>query len=159
LTRILETTLNHLRDTTFHIEVQTDYDDTIDERILVYSVLIKRKIKKPKVKTLLINLAPNPKCQLLGKRDFGNIKIEYEVRNLWEQSYEEVKRHHLTGLLPFTPPLKGAGKAEILEASVNSSKQKFQTLTNKLKCFFYWLFWLVENIIRPVFNYFHRQRL
>ena len=117
LTLILETTLNHLRDTTFHIEVQTDYDDTIDERILVYGVLIKHKTKKPLVKTLLINLDPDPKCQLLGKRDFGSIKIEYEVRNLWEQSYQEVKRHHLTGLLPFTPYLKDAGKAEIREAS------------------------------------------
>ncbi len=117
LTLILETTLNQLRDTTFHIEVQTDYDDTIDERILVYSVLIKHKTKKPKVKTLLLNLDQNPKCQLLGKRDFGNIKLEYEVRNLWEQSYEEVKQQHLTGLLPFTPYLKGADKAEIREAS------------------------------------------
>jgi hypothetical protein len=119
LTLILETTLNHLRDTTFHIEVQTDYDDTIDDRILVYGVLIKHKTKKPKVKTLLLNLDPNPKCQLLGKRDFGSLKIEYEVRNLWEQSYQEVKRHHLTGLLPFTPYLKDAGKVEIREASVN----------------------------------------
>jgi hypothetical protein len=117
LTLIIETTLDKLKETTFHIEVQTSYDDTIDERILVYNVLIKHKTQKPKVKTLLINLDPDPKCQLLGKKNFGTITIEYDVKNLWEQSYEEVKQQKLTGLLPFTPYLKGGGKAEIREAS------------------------------------------
>lgn len=117
LTLIIETTLDKLRETTFHIEVQTSYDDTIDERILVYNVLIKHKTQKPKVKTLLINLDPDPRCQLLGKKNFGTITIQYDIKNLWEQSYEEVKQQKLTGLLPFTPYLKGGGKAEIREAS------------------------------------------
>jgi hypothetical protein len=117
LTLILETGIDKFRDTAFHIEVQTSYDDTVDNRLLVYGVLIMRKTKKPKVKTLLINLDPDTRCQLLGYHDFGMIKIEYEVINLWEQSYEEIKEKELLGLLPFTPYLKGAGKPEIREAS------------------------------------------
>jgi hypothetical protein len=115
LTLILETEIDKLRDTAFHMEVQTSYDDTIDKRVLVYNVLIRQKTKKAKVKTLLINLDPDTICQLLGHQDFGTVKIDYKVTNLWEQSYEEIKP--LLGLLPFTPYLKGGGKPEIREAS------------------------------------------
>ena len=117
LTLIIETNLPQLRDTMFHIEVQTSYDDTIDDRLLIYDVLIKHKTQKPKVKTLLINLDSNPNCRLLGSKDFGSIKLQYEVKNLWEQSYQEVKQKGLLGLLPFTPYLKGAKLPEIREAS------------------------------------------
>ncbi|MDM8559045.1 hypothetical protein [Candidatus Parabeggiatoa sp. HSG14] len=117
LTLLVETDIDKLRDTVFHIEVQTSYDETIDERILVYNVLIKHKTKTPKVKTLLLNLDPNPNSQLLGNHDFGTINIQYEVKNLWEQSYQEIKQKGLIGLLPFTPYLKGGKQAEIREAS------------------------------------------
>jgi hypothetical protein len=117
LTLLIETDIDKLRDTVFHIEVQTSYDETIDERILVYNVLIKHKIKTPNVKTLLINLDPNPNSKLLGNHDFGTVKIQYDVKNLWEQSYQEIKQKGLIGLLPFTPYLKGGKQAEIREAS------------------------------------------
>ncbi len=117
LTLLIETDIDKLRDTVYHIEVQTAYDDTIDERILIYNVLIKNKTKRPKVKTLLINLDQNPNSQLLGHQDFGTVKIQYEVKNLWEQSYQEIKQKGLIGLLPFTPYLKGGKQAEIREAS------------------------------------------
>ncbi|MCK5523553.1 MAG: hypothetical protein KAI83_10510 [Thiomargarita sp.] len=117
LTLLIETDIDKLRDTVFHIEVQTSYDETIDERILIYNVLIKNKTKRAKVKTLLINLDQNPNCKLLGKHDFGTVKIQYEVKNLWEQSYQEIKEKGLIGLLPFTPYLAGGKQPEILEAS------------------------------------------
>jgi uncharacterized membrane-anchored protein YjiN (DUF445 family) len=66
---------------------------------------------------LLINLDPDSKCQLLGHQNFGTIQINYEVKNLWDISYEDVKQQELLGLLPFTPYLKGSGQSEILEAS------------------------------------------
>jgi hypothetical protein len=84
LTLIIDTDLPQLRDTMFHIEVQTRYDDSIDDRLLIYDVLIKHKTQKPKVKTLLINLDSNEKCRSLGSKDFGSIKLQYEVRNLSE---------------------------------------------------------------------------
>jgi preprotein translocase subunit SecB len=117
LSLIIETSIKKLKDTVFHIEVQTSYDETIDERILDYNFLIKRKTKKKKVKTLLINLDPNTKSQQLGNNNFGTVRIKYEVKNLWELSYEEIKQKGLLGLLPFTPYLKGSGQPEILEAS------------------------------------------
>ena len=117
LTLIIDTNLPQLKDTLFHIEVQTAYDDTINDRLLIYNVLIKHKTQKPKVKSLLINLDSNPNCRLLGSQDFGSLKLQYEVINLWEQSYEEVKQKGLLGLLPFTPYLKGAKQPEIREAS------------------------------------------
>jgi len=117
LTLIIDTSIKRLKDTVFHIEVQTSYDDTIDERILDYNFLIKRKTKKKKVKTLLINLDPESKSQPLGSNNFGTVRIKYEVKNLWELSYEEIKQKELLGLLPFTPYLKGSGRPEILEAS------------------------------------------
>jgi hypothetical protein len=117
LTLIVETDIDKLRDTVFHIEVQTSYDETIEDRILVYNVLIKNKTKTPKVKTLLLNLDPNPNSQLLGSQDFGTVKLQYEVKNLWEQSYQEIKQKGLIGLLPFTPYLAGGKQPEIREAS------------------------------------------
>jgi len=117
LTLIVETDIDRLRDTVFHIEVQTSYDKTIDERILIYNVLIKQKTKSPKIKTLLLNLDPNPNSRLLGSHDFGTVKIQYEVKNLWEQSYQEIKQKGLIGLLPFTPYLNGGKQPEIWEAS------------------------------------------
>jgi transposase len=123
LTLLIEPDIDELRDTVFHIEVQTSYDDTIDERILIYNVLIKHKTKASKVKTLLINLDQNPNCQLLGQHDFGTIKIQYEVKNLWEQRYQDIKQQGLIGLLPFTPYLKGGGPAEIQEASEILTKE------------------------------------
>jgi len=117
LTLIVETDIDKLRDTVFHIEVQTSYDETIDERIFIYNALIQHKTKIPKIKTLLINLDQNPNSQLLGSHDFGTVKIQYEVKNLWEQSYQEIKQKGLIGLLPFTPYLAGGKQAEIREAS------------------------------------------
>ena len=117
LTLIVETDIDKLRDTVFHIEVQTSYDKTIDDRIFIYNALIKNKTKRPKIKTLLINLDPNPNSKLLGSHDFGTVKIQYEVKNLWEQSYQEIKRKGLIGLLPFTPYLAGGKQPEIREAS------------------------------------------
>ncbi|OAD22945.1 hypothetical protein THIOM_001234 [Candidatus Thiomargarita nelsonii] len=61
LSLIIDTEIERLKDTVFHIEVQTSYDETIGERILVYDVLIMRKTKKKRVKTLLINLDPDSK--------------------------------------------------------------------------------------------------
>lgn len=103
LSLIIETKINKLKDTAFHIEIQTAYDETIDERILVYNVLIMQKTKLPKVKTMLINLDPDTRSQLLGSKDFGTVKVKYEVKNLWEQGYEDIKHKGLVGLLPFTP--------------------------------------------------------
>ncbi len=117
LSLIIETKIIKLKDTAFHIEVQTAYDDTIDERILDYNFLIKRKTKKPKVKTLLINLDPDDKSQHLGHRNFGTINLKYDVINLWEQDYQEIKQKGRLGLLPLTPYLKGSGRDEIAEAS------------------------------------------
>jgi len=117
LTLIVETDIDRLRNTVFHIEVQTSYDKTIDERIFIYNALIKQKTKSPKIKTLLLNLDPNPNSQWLGSHDFGSVKLQYEVKNLWEQSYQEIKRKGLIGLLPFTPYLKGGKQPEIREAS------------------------------------------
>ena len=117
LTLIVETDIDKLRDTVFHIEVQTSYDKTIDERLLLYDVLIQNKTKRSKVKTLLINLDPNPNSRLLGSHDFGSFKFQYEVKNLWEQSYQEIKQKGLIGLLPFTPYLAGGKQPEIREAS------------------------------------------
>jgi hypothetical protein len=117
LTLLVETDIDKLRDTVFHIEVQTSYDETIDDRIFIYNALIKHKTQKPKVKTLLLNLDPNPNCQRLGNHDFGTVKIQYEVKNLWEQSYQEIKQKGLIGLLPFTPYLAGGKQPEIREAS------------------------------------------
>jgi urease gamma subunit len=117
LSLIIDTEIKKFKDTVFHIEVQTSYDETMDERILDYNFLIKRKTKKKKVKSLLINLDPDSKCQLLGHQNFGTVQINYEVKNLWDISYEDVKQQELLGLLPFTPYLKGSGQSEILEAS------------------------------------------
>jgi hypothetical protein len=115
LSLIIDSNLPKLKDTVFHIEVQTAYESNIDERILVYEVLILHKTKKKRVKTLLINLDPTTKTQQLGRHDFGSVKIQYQVKNLWEQEYEELKQR--VGLLPFTPYLKGGGQQQIKEAS------------------------------------------
>ena len=117
LSLIIETNLSRLKDTAFHIEIQTAYDETMDERILDYNFIIKRKTKKQRVKTLLINLDPDSKCQQLGHQDFGSIKLTYNVINLWEQDYQEIKQKGRLGLLPLTPYLKGSGRDEIAEAS------------------------------------------
>ena len=117
LTLIVETDIDKLRDTIFHIEVQTSYDKTIDRRIFIYNALIEQKTEIPKIKTLLLNLDPNPNSRLLGSRDFGTVKLQYEVKNLWEQSYQEIKQKGLIGLLPFTPYLAGGKQPEIREAS------------------------------------------
>jgi hypothetical protein len=117
LTLIVKTDIDKLRDTVFHIEVQTSYDETIDERIFLYNALIQHKTKSPKIKILLINLDQNPNSQLLGNHDFGTVKLQYEVKNLWEQSYQEIKQKGLIGLLPFTPYLAGGKQPEIREAS------------------------------------------
>jgi len=121
LSLIIDSNLPKLKDTVFHIEVQTAYENAINERILVYEVLILHKTKKKRVKTLLINLDPNTKSQQLGSHDFGSVKINYQVKNLWEQEYEEVKQR--VGLLPFTPYLKGGGQPQIKEASESIQQQ------------------------------------
>jgi hypothetical protein len=121
LSLIIDSNLPKLKDTIFHIEVQTAYESSIDDRILVYEVLILHKTKKKRVKTLLINLDPTTKTQQLGRHDFGSVKIQYQVKNLWEQEYEEVKQR--VGLLPFTPYLKGGGQQQIKEASERLQQQ------------------------------------
>ncbi|HID98954.1 MAG TPA: hypothetical protein EYP59_01530 [Thiotrichaceae bacterium] len=117
LSLIIDTEIEKLKDTVFHIEVQTSYDETMNERILVYDVLIIQKTQKKWVKSLLINLDPDIRSQELGSQDFGSVKVKYDVINLWEQGYEEIKQQNLLGLLPFTPYLKGGGRQEIKEAS------------------------------------------
>jgi predicted transposase YdaD len=121
LSLIIDSNLPKLKDTAFHIEIQTAYEEMIDERLLVYQVLILHKTKKKRVKTLLINLDSNAKSQQLGSHDFGSVKIQYQVKNLWEQDYEALKQR--VGLLPFTPYLKGGGPQQIKEASEQIQQQ------------------------------------
>ncbi|RKZ53336.1 MAG: hypothetical protein DRR16_03105 [Candidatus Parabeggiatoa sp. nov. 3] len=117
LSLIIDTEIEKLKNTVFHIEVQTSYDETMNERILVYDVLILQKTKKKLVKSLLNNLDPDIRNQELGNQYFGSVNVKYDVINLWEQGYEEIKQQNLLGLLPFTPYLKGGGRQEIKEAS------------------------------------------
>jgi hypothetical protein len=84
------------------------------------------------VKTLLINLDPESKSQQLGSKNFGTVRIKYEVKNLWELDYEEIKQKGLLGLLPFTPYLKGGGRPEIQEAS-EIMQEQIESSTDRME--------------------------
>ncbi|MBT4937030.1 hypothetical protein HON22_03855 [Candidatus Peregrinibacteria bacterium] len=113
----LESDIEIFKSSVFHIEIQTRYDNSMNSRMLDYKYMIHKKTGKI-VRTLLINLDENAKSNELGYAQFGpEMEIRYEVVNLWQRSYEVIKRSKKYALLVFTPYLEGSTKESVKEAS------------------------------------------
>ena len=100
-----------------HVEVQSNFDKTINERIRAYMFLILETLPNiTEVHTLLINLNKDDRCEELGEYSWGGLKIKYQVVNMWEEEYSKYRDSENVSMLVFAAYMKGVGEKELDEA-------------------------------------------
>jgi hypothetical protein len=73
----------------FHLEIQTDNDDTMLERMLLYAALLYEKYKIPvKQAVLYLGRATNAEANMVTKKDIGYFSYQYALINISQIDYK-----------------------------------------------------------------------
>ncbi len=128
-------------DSTFHInneyiiniEFQTEYDENIEQRLLLYRCLLKYKYNKP-VKSVIIYLKESSNIKYEYSED-NQINFKFDVVKIWELDLDRILEEKILCLAPFIPIIKK--DQELIKSAYNiiiESEAENEAKENLLNC-------------------------
>ncbi len=150
----LDSTFNINDEYIINIEFQTEYDENIEQRLLLYRCLLKYKYNKP-VKSVIIYLKESSNIKYEYSED-DQIKFKFDVVKIWELNLNKILEEKILCLIPFMPIIKN--EPELIKSAYNiiiDSEVEKEVKENLLNCMlvFSTLMYkkeVIKNMIAPI---------